>query len=164
MGAPALNTANKALDVANKAVDHLPAVNDQVQAIANQIFIRLDAISQSVVDTANKYGPDVINVGLQVTRIDCLSIITGFFMYLILCAISIIIILKLVKKIDWSNGGGSGMDMTVFTIVLVSGAVAIVSLVISLFNVPTLWTIIGVIQPKIYIAHLVVEKALAVVK
>lgn len=132
---------------------------DQLTNLTNQIFTRLDAISQSVGDTAHKYGPDVIQVGLQVTRVDCVANIIHFVILLLLAVFLAKYCIRQVAVIDWDSE--TAPEASKALLCVGSGITSIICLTGTICNIPSTWDFVGIIYPKLYIAHAVVEKALS---
>lgn len=134
--------------------------SDQTTAIMTQLAKIMDSIQNGVVTVAGqaiKYTPDVMDAALMVIRIDNIQQLIKSFVFLVLGIILIYVLYKqaiMYRKSDYY--GKDSISMWIFF-------TAIPACIINptgLIGILNIWTWVGIFQPKLYIAHLLMEKVM----
>lgn len=112
----------------------------------------LEVINQIQLQVIAK-APAALDMALSVTRINCIINIGYFITYLLLTIISITISYKCYKNFE-INKKEIQIPVALFSIMF-AGLFSIG--VCGYFN---LWNILGIFEPKLYLAHLVMAKFL----
>lgn len=132
-------------------------MTDSADKIIDVVTAKLDAIQNGLSELGKMYGPDVINAAINVSRIEALQ---GAAMWLIFMAIVVWIPFyplkwlhkwKLSAKTYYSDGEG---EQIVYGLSIV-GYILILLVLFVMFDI---WNFIGVVNPKLYIAHQIMEK------
>lgn len=143
-------------DNVTKVVDTLDSSITTLTPMLNTIMQQLDNTVQAAVGAGMKYAPDVINLGLTVVRIDCLEDVVDAMASLL----GLYILYRFVKwcgKLAKDDRGGNPLPIFGLIFGCVGAICAAGNAFFSLINV---WMYVGLFEPKLYIAHLLVEKAL----
>lgn len=131
-------------------------IEDKAVDIMDKAMVGAERLTEKLAELAAQYGPDVVNAAIEVARITALRPIIGGAV----CAVVSYVLLRFsikafqtAKADDWDNPvyivgcGFSGIISSGF------GTAA----AIYLFDV---WNWVGVFEPKLWIAHRILEKAL----
>lgn len=124
-------------------------------AIETKVVSMLDALQNGAVEVAGqavKYAPDVTNAMLDVIRIDNLQSLIWGTVFLLLFILSTIFMYITTKKC-LSGSDWSGWYVLIFPTFIGSCTGLSTTLLY-------IWTWVGIFQPKLYIAHLLVEKVM----
>ena len=122
--------------------------------IENKVVSMLDALQNGAVEIGNqlvKYTPDVIQAALGVTMITGIQelvygvIWLGLFIYFYRY---------------WSSNKFSGFDAPTIQDAKLGGAglMSIISIMVVLTQLGNVWNYVAIVNPKLYIAHEIVEK------
>lgn len=138
---------------ATEIMKNLPVPSDALQS---KLIGMLDSIKNGEVVIGQetvKYAPDVVNAALNVVRI-------GAVQQLVYGVIGLVVAVVFFKKAH-GNITKSLEDgrFELFLVGVVQGAAVVVGVVDAYFLVDV-WNYVGIFQPKLYIAHKIVEKML----
>ena len=141
--------------VTNAVANNLTATS--TAALENKVVEMLDALQNGAVEIGHqvvKYTPDMIQAVYGVTMINGIQNIVYGILWL---GVTIFLYRK-AKSYKWSGGnyGPEGVDVLKF----VTGAAAIVTFIISTTQLLDVWNYTAIVEPKLYIAHQIIDKAL----
>jgi heme/copper-type cytochrome/quinol oxidase subunit 2 len=128
-----------------------------------EIITQLQSVATDATHSAINYLPDAVNLGLTAVRVDGVNdILMGLF-----CALCVFVLAKLFKLASVRADAGteqyndSMIDCVYAPIsLIVIPMIGIIFLFISASNLLSAWTYVKIFEPKVYLAHKVVEKVL----
>lgn len=120
-----------------------------------------DQLAAKMVELAQQYGPDVIDAGLAVARIEAAQgIVKGVVLLAVSAVFSFICykltkigfnLMRIYKLPETSHGAPDGMWQ-----ITIGGCAGIVAAIIGIASVVVLidiWNWVGIFEPKLWIAH-----------
>lgn len=116
----------------------------------------IEAITHKITDVATQYGPEVLQAGLNVVRIDCLSTLVYAFIGLVMTGFIYLVVFK--KGKVWFPDTRNSFNEEYFVFNFLVLGFNTIFFAFAAINFINLWTWVGVIEPKLYLAHKLVEK------
>jgi hypothetical protein len=158
-------------------------LEDKAVYIMDKAMVGAEKLTEKLAELAVQYGPDVVNAAIEVARIEALSGLVRPLVALGICLPLFIISVKraavsITKQNRWDElrdshtypvlEGGKHATKTLGygpqnVAVLLWCATASATGTISCFaayGLSSVWNWVGVIEPKLWIAHRILEKAL----
>jgi hypothetical protein len=158
-------------------------LEDKTVEIMDKAMIGAEKLTEKMAELAVQYGPDVVNAAVEVARIEAASgLIRPFFLFAFSAPISVYAIKKMIgldakiakfkevknshrypllegdqhaeKVLGYPNPSGS---MLFYSVVL---GLSIGFATVNGYALTHIWNWVGIFEPKLWIAHRILEKAL----
>lgn len=131
-------------------------IEDKAVDIMDKAMVGAEKLSEKLAQLAEQYGPDVVDAGLAVARVTAAQKLLYGLIAVIGSTAFFWIARYLVRKVrdeNWDEFFGIGG-------IFISGALGLFFAIGGLIDLLSIWNWVGVFEPKLWIAHRILEKAL----
>jgi hypothetical protein len=137
-------------------------LEDKTVEIMDKAMIGAEKLTEKMAELAVQYGPDVVNAGLEVARFTAIGNLIGGLGWAVFTGVLVKTGLHWAKKAkQWNDEEGD--NPVVFAYGMGAGCAVIGAIpagLSALWPIFTVWNWVGIFEPKLWIAHRILEKAL----